>query len=193
MWNPPIELTLEEQKMAKRTRKARKFFVFLRESRHELLDAAFQEPLANTYRPDPGGKAPVEAGMLALATLVQASCHGSDRDAVELGEVEHIDAEPLQRTDETVLDVGLGVARHARELRTAAELGRDQNAFLVLEGAGEHRRLVLGDCLKTLWREPDQGVRERRTRPPAGIHIESERTGGRHEPAAAQCGRQDAQ
>ena len=28
MWNPPIALTLEEQKIAARTRKARKFFVF---------------------------------------------------------------------------------------------------------------------------------------------------------------------
>jgi len=84
MWNPPIELTPEEQKIAKRTQKARKFFVFLRERRHELLDAAFQETLAKTYSPDPGGKAPVDAGILALATLLQAYCHVSDRDAVEL-------------------------------------------------------------------------------------------------------------
>src|SRR5215510_231716 len=84
MWNPPIELTPEEQKIAKRTQKARKFFVFLRERRHALLDAAFQETLAKTYSPDPGGKAPVEAGMLALATLLQAYCNVSDRDAVEL-------------------------------------------------------------------------------------------------------------
>ena len=43
MWNPPIVLTSEEQKIAARTRKTRKFFVFLREHRHELLDADLQQ------------------------------------------------------------------------------------------------------------------------------------------------------
>jgi hypothetical protein len=84
MWNPPIALTSEEHKIAARTRKARKFFVFLREHRHELLDATFQDTLAATYSAEPGGKAPVEAGLLALATLLQAYCHVGDRDAVEL-------------------------------------------------------------------------------------------------------------
>jgi hypothetical protein len=76
-------LTPEEQKIAARTRKARKFFVFLREHRHELLKATFQDTLAATYRAEPGGKEPVEAGMLALATLLQAYGHVGDRDAVE--------------------------------------------------------------------------------------------------------------
>ncbi len=84
MWNPPIALTPEEQKIAQRTQKARKFFVFLRERRHELLDATFQEALTQTYRREPGGTAPVEAGLLALATLLQAYCNVGDRDAVEL-------------------------------------------------------------------------------------------------------------
>ena len=38
----------EEQKIVARTRKTRKFFVFLREHRHELLDAAFQKTLAQS-------------------------------------------------------------------------------------------------------------------------------------------------
>src|SRR2546421_5518187 len=84
MWNPPIALTPEEQKIVIRTRKTRKFFVFLRERRHELLDADFQHTLAQSYSAEPGGKAPVEAGLLALATLLQAYCHVGDRDAVEL-------------------------------------------------------------------------------------------------------------
>src|SRR5262247_1491278 len=84
MWRPPIALTPEEQKIAARTRKTRKFFVFLRAHRHALLDADFQETLAQSYRAEPGGQAPVEAGMLALATLLQAYCHVGDRDAVEL-------------------------------------------------------------------------------------------------------------
>jgi hypothetical protein len=84
MWNPPIALSPEEQKIAARTQKARKFFVFLRTIRHELLDAAFQQTLARSYSPEPGGKAPVDAGVLALATLLQAYCRVSDQDAVEL-------------------------------------------------------------------------------------------------------------
>lgn len=83
MWNPPIELSPEEQKIAKRTQKARKFFVFLRTIRHQLLDTAFQTTLAQSYSPEPGGKAPVEAGLLALATLLQAYCNVGDREAVE--------------------------------------------------------------------------------------------------------------
>ena len=69
MWNPPIPLSPEEQKMAARTQKARKFFVFLRMRRHELLDADLQTTLAQSSQAAPGGKAPVEAGVLALATL----------------------------------------------------------------------------------------------------------------------------
>src|SRR6266849_5862759 len=84
MWNPPIALTSEEQKIAARTRKTRKFFVFLREHRQELLDADFQHILAQSYSPEPGGQEPVDAGLLALATLWQAYCHVGDRDAVEL-------------------------------------------------------------------------------------------------------------
>src|SRR5712691_695753 len=84
MWNPPIALTSEEQKIAARTRKTRKFFVFLRERRHELLDADFQHALANSSSPEPGGREPVEVGLLALATLLQAYGHVGDRDAVEL-------------------------------------------------------------------------------------------------------------
>jgi hypothetical protein len=63
---------LEEQKIVARTRKTRKFFVFLREHRHEVLDADFQQTLAQSSSPDVGGQEPVEAGLLALATLVQA-------------------------------------------------------------------------------------------------------------------------
>jgi hypothetical protein len=84
MWNPPIALTSEEQKIAARTRKTRKFFVFLREHRHEILDADFQHLLAQSYRQEPGGQEPVDAGLLALATLLQAYGHVGDRDAVEL-------------------------------------------------------------------------------------------------------------
>jgi DDE family transposase len=84
MWTPPIALRPAEQTSAARTQKARKFFVFLRTIRHARLDADFQHTLAQSSSPDPGGTAPVAAGMLALATLLQAYWHVGDRDAVEL-------------------------------------------------------------------------------------------------------------
>jgi hypothetical protein len=84
MWNPPIALTSEEQKIIARTRKRRTFFVLLREHRHALLDADFQHILAQSSSPEPGGQEPVDAGLLALATLLQAYGHVGDRDAVEL-------------------------------------------------------------------------------------------------------------
>jgi hypothetical protein len=46
MWNPPMALSLAEQTRAARTQKARKFVVFLRPIRHELLDADLQQTLA---------------------------------------------------------------------------------------------------------------------------------------------------
>src|SRR5262249_58480460 len=83
-WTPPIAWTSEEQTIATRPRKTRTFFVFRRAHRHELLDADLQKTLAPSYRPEPGGPAPVAAGLLALATLWQAYCHGGDRDAVRV-------------------------------------------------------------------------------------------------------------
>jgi hypothetical protein len=77
-------LTSEEPPIVARTRKTRKFLVFLREHRHELLEADLQPILAPSYSPEPGGQEPVDAGLLALATLLQAYCPVSDRDAVEL-------------------------------------------------------------------------------------------------------------
>lgn len=54
MWNPPMALTPAEQLIAARTREARKFFVFLREHRHELLDADLQHLLASQLRTGAG-------------------------------------------------------------------------------------------------------------------------------------------
>ena len=56
----------------RRTRKTRKFFVFLREHRHAWLAADCQQTLAPSESPELGSPAPVAAGLVALATLVQA-------------------------------------------------------------------------------------------------------------------------
>src|SRR6266853_4611069 len=120
MWNPPIALTSEAQKIAARTRKTRKFFVFLREHRHEILDADFQHLLAQSARQEPGGQEPVEAGLLALATLLQAYGHVGDRDAVELTVIDKrwqlvldcLGAEPPPFSQGTLFNVRMRLIAH---------------------------------------------------------------------------------
>jgi hypothetical protein len=45
-WDPPIEWSASEHMIVKRIRRA-KLFIFLREHRHDVFDAAFQEELAS--------------------------------------------------------------------------------------------------------------------------------------------------
>ena len=59
-----------KQIIAARTRKARKFFVFLRECRHELLDADLQNMLTKSYSLGAGGHEPVEAGLFGSGHVV---------------------------------------------------------------------------------------------------------------------------
>jgi transposase len=125
MWNPPIALTPEEQKIVARTRKTRKVFVFLRERRHALLDADFQQTLAQSYSAAPEGKAPVEPGLLALATLLPAYCHVGDRDAVALTVmakrwqvvVDCLGAEPPPFSQSPLVNFRLRLIAHALDQR----------------------------------------------------------------------------
>ena len=85
MWNPPIALTPEEQKIVARTQKTRKFFVFLRERRHELLDA----DVAGHAGPEPtvrslAAKSPWKRGCWPSPRCCRPTATSSDRDAVEL-------------------------------------------------------------------------------------------------------------
>src|SRR5829696_2051717 len=57
-WHPPVELSPAEQTIVKRIRRA-KLFVFLRERRHELFDAAFQGELGRLYEDRRRGQPPV--------------------------------------------------------------------------------------------------------------------------------------
>jgi len=79
-WNPPVELSPEEQRVAKVLKRVGKFYVFLREVRHELFDAAFQAELADAYKPR--GTDPLPAAVLAMVTLLQAYDQTGDADAV---------------------------------------------------------------------------------------------------------------
>jgi len=120
MWTPPIALSPEEQQIAVRTRKTRKFFVLLRERRHELLDAAFHNTLAAPSSLEPGGQAPVEAGVLALATLVQVYGNVGDQEAVERTVMDKrwqmvwdcIDTEPPPFSQSTLCNFRMRLRQH---------------------------------------------------------------------------------
>ncbi len=48
-WRSPIELSVSEQVIVKQVHRA-KLFIFLREHRHEVFNAAFQEELVGQYQ-----------------------------------------------------------------------------------------------------------------------------------------------
>jgi transposase len=81
-WQPPVALSVQEEQIVKRVRKA-KLFVFLRQHRHELFNEAFQQELANLYRPAERGQPPIAPAMLALALILQAYMGISDDEVIE--------------------------------------------------------------------------------------------------------------
>ena len=58
-WHPPQELSRTELLIAKRTRKRRKIFVFLREHRHHIINDELQQKLLEVYNPPAKGSQPV--------------------------------------------------------------------------------------------------------------------------------------
>ena len=62
-WSVPTPLTPEETHVTGLIRRSGKFYLFLRQIRHELFDDAFQATLAAGYRPR--GTAPVPPALLA--------------------------------------------------------------------------------------------------------------------------------
>src|SRR5437762_6975234 len=82
LWQPPVELSEQEEQIVKKIRKA-KLFVFLRKHRHELFDEAFQQELASLYRKVERGQPPVAPAMLALALILEAYTGVSDDEVIE--------------------------------------------------------------------------------------------------------------
>jgi Transposase domain (DUF772)/Transposase DDE domain len=82
LWQPPIEQSRTEQTIVKRIKRA-KLFVFLREHRHEVFNAAFQEELSGLYRDSKRGQPPIPPAQLALATILQAYTGVSDDEVIE--------------------------------------------------------------------------------------------------------------
>ena len=71
VWQPPVDRSTTEQTIVRLIRRAQRF-VFLRQHRHELVDAGFQRALAETYRERPNGQPPVPPAPTGLATILQA-------------------------------------------------------------------------------------------------------------------------
>jgi Transposase domain (DUF772) len=82
VWQPPVEPSRLEREVIKRIKRA-KLFVWLREHRHELLDADFQAELAQMYADRPVGQPPVPPAQLGLATILQAYTGASDDEVLE--------------------------------------------------------------------------------------------------------------
>src|SRR5438034_2148966 len=82
LWQPPVELSMQEEQIVKRIRKA-KLFVFLRYHRHELLDETLQKELAYLYRKGKRGQPPVAPAMHALALILEAYTGVSDDEVIE--------------------------------------------------------------------------------------------------------------
>jgi hypothetical protein len=82
LWQPPIELSVKEESIIKRIKRA-KLFIFLRHHRHELLDEAFQQELASLYRKAERGQPPVAPAMLALTLILEAYTGVSDDEVIE--------------------------------------------------------------------------------------------------------------
>lgn len=82
LWSPPVELSPAEARFLSRLRNG-KLFAFLREIRHDLFDAAAQQPLIDSYPTRSSGKDPVPPAQLAMVLVLQGALHVSDEEAVE--------------------------------------------------------------------------------------------------------------
>lgn len=82
IWQPQIELSVLEQSIVKRIKRA-KLFTFLRQYRHQLFDEEFQAELGKLYADSPKGHPPVPPAQLALTTILQAYTGASDAEAIE--------------------------------------------------------------------------------------------------------------
>lgn len=80
-WDVPVEMGPVESKIAARLHRVGRFYVFLRQVRHELFDAGFEAELEAAYG-KPRGNEALPPAMLAMVTLLQAYDQVSDADAV---------------------------------------------------------------------------------------------------------------
>jgi len=121
-WKPPIELSPKEQRIAKVLKRVGKFYVFLREIRHELFDEEFQAELATAY--EPRGTEPLPAALLAMVTLLQAYDQTGDADAVVTAQMDGRWQLVLGCLDAKRAPFSQGVLSQFRERMVAHELDK---------------------------------------------------------------------
>jgi IS5 family transposase len=80
-WDVPVELTPAERDVARHLKRIGKFYVFLREVRHELFSEEFVAELEVAYG-KPRGQLPLPPALLGMVTLLQAYDRVGDADAV---------------------------------------------------------------------------------------------------------------
>ncbi|MCG8417130.1 MAG: IS1182 family transposase [Proteobacteria bacterium] len=81
-WNPPVELSRNEERILKLVKRHRKLFGFLRMHRHELFDDAFQDELETMYRDTGAGTPPKSPALMCAVLLLQSYVKASDVEAV---------------------------------------------------------------------------------------------------------------
>jgi hypothetical protein len=123
LWQPSVELSTQEERIMKRIRKA-KLFAFLREPRHELLDEAFQQELANLYRKAERGQPPVAPAMLALALILEAYTGVSDDEVIEATVMDRRWQLVLDCVDTEEAPISLGTLVAFRKLLIEGQMDR---------------------------------------------------------------------
>ena len=81
-WQPPLAFSPAEAFVVEHIKRG-KLFVFLRQIRHELFDAAFQQELNHCFEDSAVGHPPVPPAQVALTILLQAYTGASDDEAIE--------------------------------------------------------------------------------------------------------------
>ena len=122
-WQPPVALSEAERAIVARIRRAT-LFIFLREQRHELFDAAFQEALAATYLASDKGQPPVPPAQLALALVLQAYTGVSDDEVIEATVMDRRWQLALDCLDCAAAPFGKGTLVRFRALLIAHDLDR---------------------------------------------------------------------
>jgi hypothetical protein len=123
-WDPPVELTAQEERLIKRLHRVRPLFGFLRQHRHELFDDAFQAKLEEVYRDTGAGEEPHPPALLCMAVLLQGYVGASDAEAVELAVVDLRWQMVLDCLGTTHPPFSQGALQRFRERMIAHELDR---------------------------------------------------------------------
>lgn len=84
LWSPPVNLSAREERLFKLATKSRKLLAFLREHRHEILDAGFQGELGAMYRNSGQGEEPQPPALMCMAVLLAGYQRAADGEAVRL-------------------------------------------------------------------------------------------------------------